>query len=187
MSMFTQVEVRMEGVPAEDRPSLARVVAVWNEHTGGDHNLVLEDGEFRIEYAEYASLSWADDEGSLDYSTKWEVEGVRAAARDLTKRFPEIEVYVSLEWTGEEPSVDRMVYKAGKITEATSPELVPVKADRPADQKPRYYAHGEFDESGLLVATVMDRDTSVAIARVVTPETAELICVAMNLHEDTYL
>lgn len=128
MSMWTAVTVQAE--EGAELPSLARLIALWNANVDGEHRIEVDDDRARI-YGTEADID-VNPEGVayVQYSDRWQTEGLRSLAQQLTTTMPGLILTLEEEWTGEEPGVTRERWQGGRVTgiRTSDGDLVPVDA-----------------------------------------------------------
>ena len=125
--MWTEIEIRMAGVLPEHRPSVARVAGTWNAHAPQFDTVTRYRGAFEVSAAMESTMANDPDKLSMTARSSGNFEGVDAFAVALSARFPLVEIYTNEEWTGDEPSIDRALYRGGALVEVSGGSaLVPV-------------------------------------------------------------
>ncbi|MFH8253289.1 hypothetical protein ACH3VR_23180 [Microbacterium sp. B2969] len=114
MSMWTAVTVQAE--EGAELPSLARLIALWNANVDGEHRIDIDDDRARI-YGTEADIDVnAEGVAYVQYSDRWQTEGLRSLAKQLTSSLPRLILTLEEEWTGDEPGVTRERWQSGKVT-----------------------------------------------------------------------
>ena len=128
MSMWTAVTVQAE--EGAELPSLARLIALWNANVDGEHRIEVDDERARI-YGTEADIDVnAEGVTYVQYSDRWQTEGLRSLAEQLTTSLPGLILTLEEEWTGDEPGVTRERWQGGKVTgiRTSDGDLQPVDA-----------------------------------------------------------
>ena len=128
MSMWTCVSV--DALEGAELPSPARLIALWNTNADSEHRISVEDDRARI-YGVEAQID-IDPAGTayVQYSDRWQTEGLRSLAEQLTASLPSVTLTLKEEWTGDEPSVTRERWQGGRVTAKRDSDgpLIPVDA-----------------------------------------------------------
>lgn len=114
MSMWTDVTVQAEEGTA--LPSLARLIALWNANVDGEHRIDIDGDRARIRSTEADIDVNAEGVAYVQYSDRWQTEGLRALAEQLTTSLPGLILTLEEEWTGDEPGVTRERWQGGRVT-----------------------------------------------------------------------
>lgn len=128
MSMWTAVTVQAED--GAELPSLARLIALWNANVDGEHQIAVENDRARICGTEADIEVNPEGMAHVQYSDRWQTEGLRSLAERLTSTLPGLIVTLQEEWTGEDPNIKRERWQGGRVTaiRTSDGDLVPVDA-----------------------------------------------------------
>ena len=108
MSMYTRIDI--------ENP----------ERTGG---YIIDEWFASVEFFDPYSHHGEND-AAIEENSKYENDAVHPYAIEYTKAYPEAEVTIREEWTGEDrPTIDEVTYRGGEKVDAKRSEIVP--ADLP--------------------------------------------------------
>jgi len=121
--MSTSVNVNYQDVALEDRPSQARMIAMWALHV---------DGDYPVDEAEDGGVT--EGEAFIEFYDTYQISGLDEGAVALSARFPLITITTTEAWRGDEPSTDIYQYRAGELVASTVSVLQPTQREVTSEQ-----------------------------------------------------